>query len=564
MKLLWLHRVYALLFLILLLGTVVRFVGLGLNPIGFVDDEAENGYDAYSLIKTGKDQWGQSWPITSFRGFGDYRLTAYTYFTIPFVEFFGLSPLAVRMPAALFGSLTIVVVFFLAREVFDADILRRRKISPDVFALLGAFFLAISPWHIGMSRVAIEQTISVFFVSFGLLALLISRKRPRWLIASGILFGLSLFVYRPNILLVPFVILGAVILFRKSFMSHWKWLLGGFIATLIVSSPILLSVKSSAFGLRATQVNLTNDSGIVDLVNEKRGDCLHLFPASVCKVVFNKYGAYAERYLTNYLYHFSPDLLSIHGTDTQFSILPSRGLLYLVDYPLFILAIVAIGTSFSPAGIFLLGFLLFSAVPDSFTSAGHYGRFFISFPVWPIILSLGLSWALAWIHQWKRALVIVVAVYGLCLASFLVEYWTFFPYRYSEYSLYGYQQLTTDIVINKNRFDKIVVSSRINDTKQYIYYLFYTAYNPASFQSGNGIVKIVEANGWVRVKQIQNIEFLPSLPTTEDVCKDHELLIGAPTEFPKKVITQFTVKDVKGDPLFYGVDSEKLCPPPVL
>jgi len=43
--------------LIFVLGTATRFIGLGTNPAGIVDDEADKAYDAYSLLQTGKDQW---------------------------------------------------------------------------------------------------------------------------------------------------------------------------------------------------------------------------------------------------------------------------------------------------------------------------------------------------------------------------------------------------------------------------------------------------------------------------------------------------------------------------
>jgi len=558
MKLFWKYRVPILLATIFLLGTVIRFAGLGSNPIGLVADEAENGYDAYSLIKTGKDQWGAPWPVTSLRGFGDYRLPAYTYLSIPSVAIFGLTPFAVRFPSALFGSLSIIAIFLLAKELF--------KGRTDL-ALLSAFFLAISPWHIGLSRVAIEQAVSVCVITTGLLTLLIGSRRPQWIVVSGIVFGLSLFVYRPNIVLVPFLTVSIVLLYRKSFYPFWKYLAAGCISLLFVSSPILFSLDTSAFQARVNQTNITNDKGIIDLVNEKRGACLRVLPDALCRVVFTKYSAFGGAFVSNYLHHFSPDLLSMTGTETQYSVLPSRGLLYLLDYPLLLLAVVAVVYEWTPAGIFLLGFLLFSAVPDSMTSAGHYGRYFISFPVWPLLLSFGLGWTLSRVTRGKAFLVILIGIYALAASNFLIEYWTFFPYRYSVYTHFGYEALTHDIVRSVGKYDRIILSSRANDSKQYIYYLFYTAYDPAAFQSGVGVEKVQEPNSWVRVRKIGHIEFLPILPPYPDISREHNLLIGDPSEFTAKdlhiseqvvIPVEFTVKDKAGNILFEGVDSGKL------
>jgi hypothetical protein len=162
-----------------------------------------------------------------------------------------------------------------------------------------------------------------------------------------------------------------------------------------------------------------------------------------------------------------------------------------------------------------------------------------------------------------------VVVFCLAFVNFTVEYWSVFPYQYSAYSHFGYAALIDDIQKNMRQFDHVIVSSKINDSKQYIYYLFYTKYEPSLFQSGMGIEKVLEPNGWVRVKRIGSIEFLSLLPACDELVGQHVLLIGAPQEFPKDmpgvvpvtgIPTEFTVKDLAGHILFKGVDSTKLYP----
>jgi hypothetical protein len=160
----------------------------------------------------------------------------------------------------------------------------------------------------------------------------------------------------------------------------------------------------------------------------------------------------------------------------------------------------------------------------------------------------------------KLFLSVLVLLFLAAAGSFIVEYWTFFPYRYSQFSHFGYEELVQKIRSNMKSYDRIIVSSRVNDAKQYIYYVFYTRYDPVLFQSGRGIEKVVEPNGWVRVKKVNAISFLPSLPNATDIGLDHVLLIGASAEFPKQTPVQFTVKDKKGDIVFVGVDSHILYP----
>jgi hypothetical protein len=436
----------------------------------------------------------------------------------------------------------------------------RGKLKVEILSVLAAFFLAVSPWHIGMSRIALEETASVFFITFGLLALLKGRDKKYLIILGCIVFGMSLYIYTPNITLVPFLFILVFYLFRSEYKRFWKQIFFGLACFAVIASAMVFLVGTSTVTTRTRQVNLTNDSGTIDLVNEKRGSCKLVYPDIVCKIVFNKYSTFTAKFATNYLNHFSPNLLSIYGTVSQYSILPSRGLLYLIDYPLFLLSVIVLFAFITPARLLLIGMLLFSAIPDSFTSDGHYGRFFISFPVWPILISLGLVSIIHGIKHKRFVIMSIIVVYGLALASFLVEYWTFFPYRYSVYSHYGYQELTSIIQSQKNSYDKIIVSSRVHDSKQYIYYLFFTKYDPAVFQTGKNIEKVQEGNGWVRVKRVDSIEFLPTIPSVLDLKDTHALLIGDPTEFPKKIPVIFTVNDKKGDAVFQGVDSRVLYP----
>jgi hypothetical protein len=277
-------------------------------------------------------------------------------------------------------------------------------------------------------------------------------------------------------------------------------------------------------------------------------------------MVFNKYTTFGTKFITNYLYHFSPNLLSIYGTPSQYSILPSRGLLYLIDYPLLIVAVIVLFSSITPARLLIIGILLFSAIPDSFTSDGHYGRFFISFPAWSILVSLAIVSILQYVRRKRLGLAVVVLLYVLAFGSFYTEYWTFFPYRYSVYSHYGYKELVSIIDSQKNSYDKIIVSGRVHDSKHYIYYLFYTKYDPHQFQTSTNIEKTVEENGWVRVKRVDSVEFLPTIPSNQELEDTHALIIGDPTEFPKKIPVVFTIYDKKGDSIFQGVDSRILYP----
>src|SRR5581483_10975161 len=123
---------------IIVLAFVLRFWHLNSYP-ALNADEASIGYDAYSLIQTGKDQHGNAWPI-DFQSFNDYKPGLYVYIVLPFVKLFGLNEWSVRIPNAFIGVVTVYIVYLLVKELFGKE--------KEHLAFLAALFLAISPWHI--------------------------------------------------------------------------------------------------------------------------------------------------------------------------------------------------------------------------------------------------------------------------------------------------------------------------------------------------------------------------------------------------------------------------------
>ncbi|MFN5892344.1 MAG: phospholipid carrier-dependent glycosyltransferase, partial [Dolichospermum sp.] len=139
--------------LIIAIALLLRVYDLANNPIALNQDEAINGYDAYSLITTMGDHHGNFMPIM-LESFGDWVSPVITYITIPFVQLLGLSEFSIRLPVALLGVGTVVLIYLFSLQVFNDKKL----------ALIAAFFLAIMPWHITLSRWAIPPSIVPFFL----------------------------------------------------------------------------------------------------------------------------------------------------------------------------------------------------------------------------------------------------------------------------------------------------------------------------------------------------------------------------------------------------------------
>jgi 4-amino-4-deoxy-L-arabinose transferase-like glycosyltransferase len=126
---------------ILVLAAVLRLAALDQTPPPIHADEAPNAWNAYTLLKTGKDQYGVSWPIFYIRAFGDYRTASYAYALVPFQSLGGMNVWTTRLPAAFGGIISVLLSYLIAARFFGVPT-----------ALVAAAMLALNPWHLQISR----------------------------------------------------------------------------------------------------------------------------------------------------------------------------------------------------------------------------------------------------------------------------------------------------------------------------------------------------------------------------------------------------------------------------
>ena len=152
---------YTFIVLILIVAFFLRFYQLGTNPPSLTWDEAAWGYNAYSLGIDGKDEFGRFLPLDYLESFGDFKPPVYAYLDVIPIRIFGLNEFAVRFPSAFLGVLTVLFTYFLTKRIFWQS---ERK---NLYGLTSALILAISPWHIMLSRAAFEANVATFFIVLG-------------------------------------------------------------------------------------------------------------------------------------------------------------------------------------------------------------------------------------------------------------------------------------------------------------------------------------------------------------------------------------------------------------
>src|SRR3989338_5723329 len=228
---------------ILVLAFILRFYKLGEVPLSLDWDENSNAYNAYSILKTGRDEYGNFLPLTN-RSFDDYKPPLYMYLEIPVVALLGLTPLAARLPSAIFGFLTVPLIYFLTKKLFEKSNVSghpfdklRMTLSPskgqwsvvksESIALLAMLMLSISPLHLQFSRGAFESTVGLFFVVFGVYMFLLGFEKKSILIFTfaSLLFILSMYTYHAYRIFSSLFIISLFFIYFKEIRTNVKKLL---------------------------------------------------------------------------------------------------------------------------------------------------------------------------------------------------------------------------------------------------------------------------------------------------------------------------------------------------
>ena len=200
---------------IILLAFILRTYDVYTYPPGFTPDEASFGYDAYSILKTGRDQWGKRLPLV-LESFGDFKPPLYAYILVPSVGIFGLNKFSVRFPNALLGTLAVFATYLMVKEIFKSKDDRPFPFKHRVIAKSAAILLAVSPWHIMLSRGGFEANLTTVLIPLAIYLFLKSLKKSKMLVLSAFVFGINLFSYHSTRVITPVILLFLIFAYWKS------------------------------------------------------------------------------------------------------------------------------------------------------------------------------------------------------------------------------------------------------------------------------------------------------------------------------------------------------------
>lgn len=228
-------KVFLILAALLMFSFLLLSYKLGEIPNGVYLDEATTGYNAFSILKTGKDEYGKEFPI-AFRFFGSYSPPIYTYLTVIPISVSGLNAFNVRIISVISGSLMILVIYGFLKQ--------SKLISSKIIYFLMLLFL-ITPWNFFFSRAGYEIYLGFFLFGLGIFFCWLGFKRAALLPIGLVILSVSTYVAHPQIYSVPIFILGFLVLFHK--LINKKHFIAGLILALIIQIPHMTILGTQAF-----------------------------------------------------------------------------------------------------------------------------------------------------------------------------------------------------------------------------------------------------------------------------------------------------------------------------
>lgn len=525
----------------MLIGTLFRFYELNSIPTSIHADEASQSYNAFSLLHTGKDMYGKAFPIL-FRANGSFQPPVYTYLTIIPVMLFGNTMFTTRFISALSGSLLILITFLFLRKYGFGN--KSQKLKQ---ALFGALAVAISPWGIHFSRLAVEGNLVVIVFALALYVLLESLKHRNYFILGAAIFGLTTHVYYSDRITAVLFLPMFLLMFWREYLNRKKEILVGFILFALILLPHLFILKSGALTKRLTQVsylnNISQDSSTLEKVDYVSG-----------------------QFMDHYLYYFSPKNLFFDSGQNLGRTTHDLS----VFYPwFFVFVILGISILYKNRTSNLVKIIVLSVFITPI-AAGLTGDLFYPLRVldflWIITIIIGFGFLRFWDiirnKLFSSSVIILIVIYSLF--TFYVSY--FVASKYEGVNDLGSSFIKLMDVLENYSDKKVLIDYSGRTWGAGMRYTYLYEVDPVFVQ--NNLQSQMRTDYYsselnpYETHVINNI--IVKQLNWKEVCGDVILVGDAFTVSPEqinehKLKLEFSVNDMKSKPVLFGYSTTKSC-----
>lgn len=468
------YLAYSILGLSIALAIITRFYKLGQAPAGLYLDEAAQGYNAFSIWQTGKDEFGKSFPVV-FRSFTDFKTPVYIYLITPLIPIFGLTKFAVRFPSFLFSVLTLPFLYLLIK-----------KITPQKYAqalaLLTTLLLSISPWHILFGRTNFECNVALFFFIAGSYYFYKSLEKPKFFILTAILWAIAIPSYHSQRIVTPLIMLLLAARHRGKLIKskYRKSILIGLLFGILISLPTLRVATTPGFLARASGLNIFTREPVGIITNAGTFDF----------IVNNKLFLNLREFGALYLSYFSPRQMFILGDYGPRSSFPYLSTFFIWQAPFYVWGLYKFikSKNLGELKFYALSLLLAAPVPAAVTR-DPYSTIRTLPLVIPqlIIISFGM---LSAYHALKNNILkkFSIIIFGLIIIYSLLKLYSSIiilnEYYRAPWWNYGWQEVVYVLQNNYPNLPVVIDNSRTEPHSQLIFFL---KYDPVKYQQDNGV-----------------------------------------------------------------------------
>ncbi len=446
---------------------------LGLPSLN--SDEIAHGYNAYSVLKTGRGEFGEL-PIR-FASFGENKLPITGFLMIPGIALFGLHDWVIRLPTHIMG-VSFPILFFVLATLLT----RSKKVG-----LLSALFAATSPWLQVTSRHAHEGIVCLWFIMIGSIVSIryVQTKSVRYLIVAGIATGIALWTYHPAKLYAVLWIVGMI--YTNFFIFH-KYRVALVVCILFCYVPFVVSEILLPTN-RIDSLLFFRHPLFIYAIESGRN-------LGGSPLIYNRYVYGVYELIRTTLVYFSPQMMTINGDANLRFGFPGMGPISLVTYIGFWFGISRIFISNWRRGLMVLFLLVFSLIPAVLVwQKNSITRSLLMSMGWILLAGYGWDGCIGFMK--KTLLTLAGATHARILSTSIlvlvvllhmnqdVQSWdkyyqSYLGQKVADYPWQAGSREFADFVWRAYpKYDHFVITKRHG--QPYIYLLFYGKYDPKKY-----------------------------------------------------------------------------------
>lgn len=534
--------------IILVFSIFLRFYQLGNVPGSLNRDEASLGYTAYSILQTGMEEHGVSWPI-QIESFGDWKLPGYIYTLIPFIAVFGLEDWVVRLPSALSGvGISVVSYFFMnliltSKHFFYSSPMNTKKAR--IISLLTFLLVSISPWAVHFSHVAYEAHLALFFFLLGNICFFSAQKTPWYFPVSAFFFGLTLFTYHSYQVFSP--LMGLYLLFwqKNALVEKWKnsqnsrnSMVVSAIIVAVFGAVLLLSGSNTANTTKFSGLSIFSPSGY-ELQQVNQRILFSDMNSFLAKIYANKLVAPIFQFQNNVLKLFSPEFFFLSGGNNRSHNITGIGNFYPLSAVFLMIALLLSYVEKKPWQKFLLIWVVFAMIAPVITfESNHTTRFSPGFLPLTYLTAYGLFYFVSYVGKntyfLKKFLMMGILIWGVyTIFHFLITYFVLFPKRDIDGWAWQYKKIAYLADAVSNEYDEIYMQGETSSP--YIFLLYYLKIDPKTLNQDLEFYPPTD-EGFRHVKRLGKYHFETIDWKENSVGSQKKLNIVLPREFPAHLV----------------------------